>query len=197
VVASAHPGVSFEPWRRTIGRVTRDLPGLASIYIMDPAGTQAFGEAIGSTHAVWGGGLRTYLPDVDPAVSDEALRHRVLDAVQIKADPDRAAAAVSAQLRRLAVEAPLPGPLALPGPLGLLAQAEAAPEAAVGAGLLLAGGRDLALSLAREEEERANALFAQRQSALAEISELEQRVLYLESQVRILRGRLVGAGPRS
>ena len=55
----------------------------------------------GGTDAVWGGALRTYMPDVDPAVADEALRHRVLSAARIAADPDAAAAVVSALPRRL------------------------------------------------------------------------------------------------
>jgi hypothetical protein len=198
VVASAHPEIGFTEWRRVIGRMTRDLPGLASIYLMDAAATQAFGEAIGATHAVWGGALRTYMPDVDPAVADEALRHRVMSAARIAADPDAAAAVVSALPRRLAAEAPLPAPLAegnrtLLAKAGGTVQATEGPQAQV---TLLASERDLALNLAREQEERANALFAQRQSALAEITELEQRVLYLESQVKVLQERLISAGNR-
>jgi hypothetical protein len=196
VVASAHPEIAFTDWQRVIGRVTRDLPGLAGIYLMDAAATQAFGETIGATHAVWDGALRTYMPDVDPAVADEALRHRVMSAARIVADPGAAAAIVSALPRRLAAEAPLPAALAGVNRTLLTRAGDAVPAAAGTQVTLLAVERDLALNLAREQEERANSLFAQRQSALAEITELEQRVLYLESQVKILQERLISTGGR-
>ncbi len=196
VVASAHPDIGFTQWQRIIERVTRELPGLASIYLMDAAATRAFGETIGATHAVWDGALRTYMPDVDPAVADEALRHRVMSAARIAADPGAAAAIVSALPRRLAAEAPLPAALAGVNRMLLTRAGDAVPAAAQAQVTLLAVERDLALNLAREQEERANSLFAQRQSALAEITELEQRVLYLESQVKVLQERLISAGGR-
>jgi hypothetical protein len=58
----------------------------------------------------------------------------------------------------------------------------------------LAQDRDAALALAEEEEDRANTLFAQREIALAELAERDQRVLYLDNQVRALRRRLVDIG---
>jgi hypothetical protein len=198
VVASAHPAIGFEEWRTTIGRVMWYLPGLASIYLLDPLATQAFMEGIGRTHAVWGGAVRTYLPDVDPAVADEALRHRVLSGARIAADPGRAAGIVSLLPRRLAAEAPLPAPLAGVNRT-LLTQVHGSPETADAAGLrsqvtLLIGERDIALDLAEEQESLANALFTQRESALGELAEREQRVLDLENLVRALRHRLVEVG---
>lgn len=91
VVASAHPSLNFEEWRGVITRVTRHLPGLASIYLLDPLATDAFIEGVGRSHAIWGGAVRTFLTDVDPAVPEEALRHRVLSSPKILADPGRAA----------------------------------------------------------------------------------------------------------
>ncbi len=71
LVASAHPSLDFEEWRSVVTRATYYLPGLASVYLLDPLGTSAFMEEIGRPHAVWGGAIRTYLPDVDPAVPEE------------------------------------------------------------------------------------------------------------------------------
>ena len=198
VVASPHPETAFEDWRVTITRVMWFLPGLASIYLLDPLAEQAFVEGIGETHAVWGGALRTYLPDVDPAVAEEAARHRVLSPARIAADPGRVAGIVSVLPRRLAVEAPLPAALAGVNRT-LLTQERGAPEATDVEGLLaqvtqLAGDRDVALDLAESEEERANTLFIERENALAELAEREQRVLYLDSQVRALQRRLVAGG---
>ena len=198
VVASPHPEISFGEWKDAIRHATWYLPGLASIYLLDPLAQQAFEKGIGRTHAVWGGALRTYLPDVDPAIAGEATRHRVLSAARIRADPGRAAGIVSVLPRRLAVEAPLPVPLARVNRI-LLTRAPDTPEAGDVEGLrsqvtLLAGERDLALDLAEEHEARASTLFMERQNVLAELAEREQQVLHLENQVRALQRRLVAVG---
>jgi hypothetical protein len=57
--------------------------------------------------------------------------------------------------------------------------------------------RELALDLAEEHQSRANAFFEQRESALAELAERDQRVLDLENLVRSLRKRLVVGGQAS
>jgi hypothetical protein len=197
MVASAHPALEFEEWRRLVGRVTRHLPGLASIYLLDPLATAAFAEGIGRSHAVWGGALRTYLPDVDPAVAAEALRHRVLSGARILSDPGRAAGILSILPRRLASEAPLPRPLAgvnralLTQTHGPLVAADVEHTRSQIADLI--EERELALRLAEDEEARANSFFVQRESALAELVEREQRVLELENLVRSLRTRLVAS----
>jgi hypothetical protein len=197
-VASPHPEIAFEGWKVTITRVMWYLPGTASIYLLDPLAEKAFAGNIGETHAVWGGALRTYLPDFDPAIAEEAPRHRVLSPARITADPWRAAGIVSVLPRRLAVEAPLPA--ALTGVnRSLLTQERGTPGTTDVEGLRsqvakLAEDRELALHLAEQEEERANTLYAERQNALAELAEREQRVLYLDSQVRALQRRLVAVG---
>jgi len=198
VVASAHPGLDFEEWRGVIARVMRYLPGLASIYLLDPLGTTAFVTGIGRSHAVWGGAVRTYLPDVDPAVAEEALRHRVLTGTRILADPGRAAGILSVLPRRLASESPLPKALAGVNRALLTQTPGSAASSDAGAIQMqvtaLTEERELALNLAEEQESRANAFFEQRESALAELAERDQRVLDLENLVRSLRKRLVLAG---
>jgi hypothetical protein len=198
VVASSHRDVRFEEWRKTINEVTHFLPGLASLHILDPLATEAFRDEIGRSHAVWNGALRTYLPDVDPAVSDEAARHRVLSAARIAEDPRRAAAILSVLPRRLSLEAPIPASLSGVN-RSLLTQARRpAPDADESAlheqVSLLITERDTALGLAEEQEQRANALFSERGSALAELAERQQQVLELSNQVRALQRHLVAAG---
>src|SRR5690606_36976659 len=48
VVAAPPTNVDFEPWRTVVERLTRDLPGLASMYLLTPAATVAFNQAIGT-----------------------------------------------------------------------------------------------------------------------------------------------------
>jgi hypothetical protein len=198
LVASAHPAIQFEEWRPVIERATRPLPGLASIYMLDPLATQQLSVAVPSSHGVWGGAIRTYLPGVDPAVADEAARHRVLGASQLAANPSRAAHILSALPRRLALEAPVPAPLAAVNRtlLTQVAGRAAEPDASelrknVGQ---LEDDLNEAVKLGLEQEQRANSLFRERQATLAELTEREQQVLNLEHQVRNLRHQLRAAG---
>lgn len=112
MVATAHPEVPFGPWTATIRRVTRDSSGLASTYILDEPGTAAFNEAVGESHGVWGGALRTYLPRVDPAQPGDRRRHHVMLASRIRFDPRRVSAVLADLPQRLALEAPIPRALA-------------------------------------------------------------------------------------
>ncbi len=198
VVAAAHPDVEFREWRTVIDRSVRYLPGLAGIYLLDPLATDAFAEEIGRSHAVWGGAVRTYLPDVDPAVPEEAQRHRVMTAARILADPGRAAGILSILPRRLAAESPLPTALARVNRT-LLSRTPAAPASPTGSALEMQLAevieeRELALNMADEQQVRANTFFEQRESALAELAERDQRVVELQDLVRSLQRRMVAAG---
>ncbi|HTU77081.1 MAG TPA: hypothetical protein VMG38_26530 [Trebonia sp.] len=113
MVATAHPAIAFDTWSVTIAEVTRGTCGLASSYLLDEPATAAFNQAVGETHGVWGGALRTYMPEVDPALPGDGLRHRVMLASRIGADPHRVGAVLADLPRRLALEAPIP--LALAG----------------------------------------------------------------------------------
>lgn len=198
IVASAHPDLDFEEWRSVVTWATRYLPGLASIYILDPLATNLVMEDIGRPYAVWGGAIRTYLPDVDPALPQEALRHRVLSGSKVLADPSRSAGILSSLPRRLAAESPLPEPLAGVNRT-LLARAHSSATSTdivvIRAQVTeLIDERDLALALAEEEETRANNFFTDRESALAELAERDQRVWDLENLVRSLRQRSAASG---
>jgi hypothetical protein len=222
MVATAHPAIALGPWTAAIAQVTRGASGLASTYILDEPAATAFNEALGQTHGVWGGALRTYMPEVDPAVPSDGLRHRVMLASRISADPQRVGAVLADLPRRLALEAPIP--LALAGVSRLLlTESRDTPETALdatsetGQGVpfpVTAAGhelaqelgrqakrverlrreRDEALGMAEEQESRANSLFAERQNLLAQLAEREQQVLQLESTARAFRQRLIEAG---
>ncbi|MFY1593629.1 hypothetical protein [Micromonospora sp. WMMD737] len=102
VIAAAPAGRQFEEWRRDMQRLMGELVGVASLYVLDPAAVQAFNEGIGSTHWIGAGSIRTYLPDVDPALIEDSLRHRVLSRRRIESEPHRAARVLSALPRQLA-----------------------------------------------------------------------------------------------
>ncbi len=112
LVASAHPYRDFDAWRMDITRLTSQLAGLASLYILDPVATGDFNTAIGETHRVSGGSVRTYLPLVDPASADDAIRHRVLSSRRIVTEPQRAASLLAVAPREFSAGMRLPDPLA-------------------------------------------------------------------------------------
>lgn len=111
IVASAHLRREFGDWRETIDRTLWTATGLASLYPLDPHATNQFNAEIGESHRVWGGAVRTYLPDTDPASDRDAPRHRVLTASRIEDNETRARALLSGLPRRLSAEALLPPPL--------------------------------------------------------------------------------------
>lgn len=109
VVAAPPYDVEFESWRRMVEEVTADLPGLASTYVLNPAAAPAFNNAIGSTHGIGPGAIRTYLPEVDPAVEQDAVRHRVLGRRRVESEPRRARRVLAALPRQLAASSLPPG----------------------------------------------------------------------------------------
>ncbi|GAB2445505.1 hypothetical protein GCM10027187_08570 [Streptosporangium sandarakinum] len=111
VVASPHSRVPFESWRVRVEGLTKLLPGLASLYILDPLAETQFNNAVGAPFGVRGGAIRTYLPGLDPAVDGDATRHRVLSEPRIEVDNWRAAQLLTGLPRKLAADGRLPGPL--------------------------------------------------------------------------------------
>ncbi|GGK35592.1 hypothetical protein GCM10010124_30390 [Pilimelia terevasa] len=105
VVAAAPADAAFPRWGAVVDRLVRHLPGLASIYLLDPVAAGAFNEGIGSTHRIGPGSVRTYLSGADPAVPEDAVRHRVLSRRRIEAEPARAARVLAVLPRQLAAAA--------------------------------------------------------------------------------------------
>ncbi|WP_155339320.1 hypothetical protein [Acrocarpospora corrugata] len=111
VVASAHGEIPFDSWKQTIAKATRYLPGLASLYILDPLAAREFNDAVGPSYEIRNGSVRTYLPDLDLAIDEDAGRHRVLSEARLQSDLPRSAHLLTALPRRLAADGRLPDPL--------------------------------------------------------------------------------------
>ncbi|SDR04902.1 hypothetical protein SAMN04489764_3207 [Thermostaphylospora chromogena] len=211
VVASPHNRVPFDDWRKTIEGVTRFLPGLASLYILDPPAAHEFNREVGAAFGVWGGAVRTYLPGLDLALDEDAARHRVLSSTRIEADVDRSARLLAGLPRRLASGGRLPKPLSRLS-RAAVASAVSRSESSDGTAspdldLLLEERtkilqennelREL-LELADHEERRLRAEIDDLQNGLLETAaELEvenQKNVDLFNLVRTLRKRLEDAG---
>ncbi|MDH6113156.1 hypothetical protein P3T36_006519 [Kitasatospora sp. MAP12-15] len=133
VIASVPADLDPEAWAaQVLHPLLRNVAGLAVGYVLAPDARVLFNTAL-EFHTVYGGAVRTYLPEVDPASRRDALRHLVLPRHRIESEPRRAAALLAREPRRLAELAPLPEPLAGVPPLRVRvaeprpAEAQAAP----------------------------------------------------------------------
>lgn len=77
-VAGTDDALPFDDFYRMVQRWTRDVVGLAEVYVLDPMATREMADILGESHAVAPWTIRTFLPDVDPAVEDNARFHRWL-----------------------------------------------------------------------------------------------------------------------
>ncbi|MER7755546.1 hypothetical protein [Kitasatospora sp. NPDC097643] len=112
VVASVPANLPLDRWVEDVVRpLCHQLPGLATAYVLDPGARTGFNVAL-EYHSVYGGAVRTYLPEVDPASRQDGARHPVLARGRIEQDVRRAAGLLAREPRRLAADLPLPLPLA-------------------------------------------------------------------------------------
>ncbi|MFC8172078.1 hypothetical protein [Streptomyces sp. NPDC057325] len=111
IVASVPYGQDAEAWTaKVVEPVFRHLIGLAVMYVLRPEAQAAFNAAL-EHHPVFGGGIRTYRPGVDPAWQPDAQRHPVMSRTTIEANLKRAAAILASLPQQLALSHPLPEPL--------------------------------------------------------------------------------------
>lgn len=78
VAGTSADGDLFQPFVERLGLWTRQTRGLARVVVLDPHATAQFADAVGRSHAVPAWTIRTFFPDVDPAVAADGLRHRIL-----------------------------------------------------------------------------------------------------------------------
>ncbi|MCM8551219.1 hypothetical protein [Streptomyces sp. STCH 565 A] len=111
VVATVPYGKDPDDWcRSVVDPLFRNLHGLAVLYVLTPEAQAAFNSAL-EYHPVFGGGVRTYLPELDPAWKPDAQRHPVMSRRTIEADPRRAASVLATFPQRLSSRQPLPAAL--------------------------------------------------------------------------------------
>jgi hypothetical protein len=112
VVASVPYGTDADRWLEdVVDRAFTQLVGRAVLYVLTREAQPEFNKAL-EHHPVFGGGIRTYMPGVDPAWPADGQRHPVMSRTTVEADPVRAATVLTALPRNLASHAPLPQALA-------------------------------------------------------------------------------------
>ncbi|HEY5833750.1 hypothetical protein [Streptomyces sp.] len=112
VVASVPYGIDADQWlERVVDRAFTQLVGRAVLYVLTREAQPAFNKAL-EHHPVFGGGIRTYMPRVDPAWPADGQRHPIMSRAVVEADPVKAASVLTALPRNQAARTPLPQPLA-------------------------------------------------------------------------------------
>ncbi|MFJ6623592.1 hypothetical protein ACIQOW_39235 [Kitasatospora sp. NPDC091335] len=163
VVASVPVNLPLDRWvQDVVGPLCQQLPGLATVCVLDPGARTGFNVAL-EYHTVYGGAVRTFLPEVDPASRQDSARHPVLARGRIEEDLRRAAGLLAREPRRLAADQPLPAPLAavpvlrVPPPQLRPATERAAEQALARTADLAAPrqGADLAAVAREEQQDRA------------------------------------------
>lgn len=89
-VAGTDHELDFQQFRNQLQRWTAQVQGLAAVVLLDPHATSQLANDIGERHAALPWTVRTYLPEVDPAVSVDARRHRILGTKRLASMPDPA-----------------------------------------------------------------------------------------------------------
>lgn len=111
VVATVPYGKDPDAWLQSVvAPLFRYLHGLAVLYVLAPEAQAGFNTAL-EYHPVFGGGVRTFMPGLDPAWKPDAQRHPVMSRRTIEADPRRAASILATLPQRLASRQPLPAAL--------------------------------------------------------------------------------------
>jgi hypothetical protein len=113
LVAAPVPDVPGPEMISHVERLTRECVGLAGIYVLDAGAAALLDQAFAPSHSVPLGAVRTFLPEVDPASTVDARRHRVLLARTIAEQaPGKLAHLLGRAHRSRALNLPLPAPVA-------------------------------------------------------------------------------------
>lgn len=88
VAGTSNNDIDFSAFRRKVSKWGRQVRGLAQVAVLSPEATDAVASALGRDHAVAPWTLRTFQPDVDPAVRADALRHKFLTTERLGRERD-------------------------------------------------------------------------------------------------------------
>lgn len=81
-------GIDLARYAKMVGSWTQQVQGLAQVAVSTPDATQELLSALGPDHGVRPWTLRTFYPDVDPAIPSDGLRHRFLTTRRLAEERD-------------------------------------------------------------------------------------------------------------
>ncbi|MGX1541156.1 hypothetical protein [Streptomyces adustus] len=111
VIATVPYGKNPDDWSRSVVEpLFRNLHGLAVLYVLAPEAQAKFNDEM-EYHPVFGGGVRTYVPGLDPAWKPDAQRHPVMSRRTVEGDIRRAASILATLPQRISLRHTLPAAL--------------------------------------------------------------------------------------
>ena len=111
VIATVPHARNPDDWSRSVVEpLFRNLHGLAVLYVLAPDAVGKFNAAL-EYHPVFGGGIRTYVPGLDPAWKPDAQRHPVMSRRTVESSARRASSVLAALPQRLSARHSLPAAL--------------------------------------------------------------------------------------
>lgn len=102
VVVSPDRTANLTEHRRRADLISRELAGVAPVYLLSTSAQDALNQALPDGLAVYGGAVRTYMPGVSSGAA-ALQRHRVLGVSRLQLDAARSANIVAAPLRARAL----------------------------------------------------------------------------------------------
>lgn len=90
VAGSGHEGGDFSRYVDQVERWTSQVRGLAQVVALTPDATDEAWRLLGPSHGIRSWTLRTFYPDVDPAVPADGLRHKFLTTERLAWESDDA-----------------------------------------------------------------------------------------------------------
>lgn len=187
VVLSKDRFATTEAATQRAEKVLAKILGLAPVFVMDAEATTALNEVLGSDLAVFGGAVRTYLPDL--TVPDrQPKRHPYVAGTIFASQPGPAASRIQRSIAQQAIAQRPPalyrdGVASLPGFPHHVAGAHR-DEELVDEMISLEAERDELATQVRELEEQVGYADLQLDEKEAEIDSKDARIRYLENRLR-------------
>jgi hypothetical protein len=101
LISGTDDQLDFDSFRKQVTLWTRQVVGLAQVFVLSPSATSAFASKIMSpSHAAPPWTVRTYLGLVDPAVVTDARRHRILGTNRLARQSDASIQAILGRTAR-------------------------------------------------------------------------------------------------
>jgi hypothetical protein len=99
-VAGTGHSTDMKAYQAKVSSWSRQVHGLAEVALLDPPATRAFNRGMGETHGVTPGTIRTFLPNVDPAISSDSFRHKYLTASRLTRESEPAIRSLLGRISR-------------------------------------------------------------------------------------------------
>ena len=111
LVAGTDSSMDFDAFAKAVGVWTREVVGLAHVYVLDPLATEDLNARLGRHWAAPPWAIRTYLPSIDISTPVGARENRILGTARLGGERDRYLARLLGGVARgVILDRPAPAP---------------------------------------------------------------------------------------